>query len=65
VVKNGWLHLETARPTVGPQTHLAQVISPLALQNEFRNLGLSIINWSFTEDRQAYWLQKMDEVFTV
>lgn len=63
VVKNGWLHLETARPTVAAQTQFAQVISPVVLQAEFKTLGLSIINWEFTEDRQSYWLQKMDEVF--
>ena len=62
IKKNGFLHIETARPTVAAQP-FAQVLSPMALQREFTPLGLAIINWHFSPTRQAYWLQKMDEVF--
>lgn len=63
--KGGFLHIELARPAPGPTLDAWQCLSPRMIIQETKPLGLDIINYQYTPFRQAYWLQKMDEVFSL
>jgi hypothetical protein len=61
----GFLHIEMARPRPQPTEYAWQAIAPHQFGREVKPLGFDIINHQFTPERQAYWLQKMDEVFAL